>query len=40
VEHAGGLDKWLLKTLDDKLSLKARRVKRQVAKKLAEQAAA
>lgn len=35
VEHAGGLDKWLLKTHDEKLSLKARRVKRLVAKSLA-----
>jgi len=33
VEHNGGLDNWLLKTSDDKLSLKARRLKREVAKK-------
>lgn len=33
VEHAGGLDQWLLKTKDEKLSLKAQRLKRQVAKK-------
>ena len=38
VEHAGGLDAWLLKTRDDKLSLKARRLKRQVAKKSADAA--
>ena len=35
VEHNGGLDNWLLKTADDKLSLKARRLKRDVAKKVA-----
>ena len=40
VEHVGGLDKWLLKTNDDKLSLKARRLKREVSKKQAETAAA
>ena len=28
VEHNGGLDNWLLKTADDKLSLKARRFAR------------
>jgi large subunit ribosomal protein L28 len=39
VEHAGGLDKWLLKTNDTKLSLKAQRLKRQIAKKLASVAA-
>ncbi len=33
VEHNGGLDNWLLKTGDDKLSLKARRLKRDVVKK-------
>ncbi len=32
VEHNGGLDNWLVKTSDDKLSLKARRLKRDVAK--------
>ena len=32
VEHVGGLDNWLLKTADDKLSLKARRLKRDVSK--------
>jgi large subunit ribosomal protein L28 len=38
VEHVGGLDNWLLKTGNDKLSLKARKLKREVAKKVAEQA--
>lgn len=33
VEHVGGLDNWLLKTKDDKLSLKARRLKKEIAKK-------
>jgi large subunit ribosomal protein L28 len=33
VEHNGGLDNWLAKTSDDKLSLKARRLKREVSKK-------
>ena len=35
VEHVGGLDNWLLKTADLKLSLRARRLKREIAKKLA-----
>jgi len=35
VEHNGGLDNWLLKTDDDKLSLKARRLKRDIVKKQA-----
>lgn len=35
VEHNGGLDNWLLKTSEDKLSLKARRLKREIAKKQA-----
>src|ERR1700743_1786140 len=39
VEHVGGLDNWLLKTTDDKLSLRARRLKRDVAKKLTASAA-
>jgi large subunit ribosomal protein L28 len=34
VEHVGGLDNWLVKTADDKLSLRARRLKRDVRKKL------
>jgi large subunit ribosomal protein L28 len=33
VEHVGGLDNWLLKTKDDSLSLRARRLKREIAKK-------
>ena len=32
VEHVGGLDNWLAKTSDEKLSLKARRLKREIAK--------
>jgi large subunit ribosomal protein L28 len=39
VEHVGGLDAWLLKTTDDKLSLKARRLKREIQKKGGEQVA-
>jgi large subunit ribosomal protein L28 len=35
VEHVGGLDNWLLKTADCKLSRNALRVKREVAKKAA-----
>jgi large subunit ribosomal protein L28 len=35
VEHNGGLDNWLMKTSDANLSLRARRLKRDVAKKLA-----
>jgi large subunit ribosomal protein L28 len=40
VEHVGGLDNWLVKTADDKLSLRARRLKRDVRKKLGATAAA
>jgi large subunit ribosomal protein L28 len=40
VEHVGGIDNWLLKTSDDKLSLDARRAKRLIAKKQSEKAAA
>ena len=39
VEHVGGLDNWLAKTSDEKLSLKARRLKREIAKKAGEAAA-
>ncbi len=39
VEHVGGLDNWLLKTRDEKLSLKARRLKKEIAKKQAASAA-
>ena len=35
VEHNGGLDNWLLKTADTKLSPRALKVKREVAKKAA-----
>ena len=34
VEHNGGLDNWLLKTSDEKLSPRARKVKRDVSKAL------
>jgi len=40
VEHVGGLDNWLVKTADDKLSLRARRLKRDVRKKLGATAVA
>jgi large subunit ribosomal protein L28 len=40
VEHVGGLDNWLAKTSDDKLSLKVRRLKREIAKKQASEASA
>ncbi len=40
VEHVGGLDNWLAKTSDENLSLKARRLKREIAKKGSEAAAA
>ena len=33
VEHVGGLDNWLAKTGDDQLSLRARRLKRDIEKK-------
>src|SRR3954465_4750181 len=39
VEHVGGLDNWLLKTSEDKLSPKVRKLKREIAKKAAQQAA-
>ena len=32
VEHNGGLDNWLLKTSDDKLSTRAQKVKRELVK--------
>src|ERR1700684_4133691 len=35
VEHVGGVDNWLLKTSGEKLSLKARRLKREITKKQA-----
>jgi large subunit ribosomal protein L28 len=40
VEHRGGLDSFLMKARDDDLSIKARRLKRQVAKRLEASAAA
>ncbi len=40
VEHVGGLDNWLAKTSDEKLSTKARRLKREIAKKASANAAA
>ena len=39
VEHVGGLDNWLLKTSEDKLSPKVRKLKREIAKKASEPAA-
>ena len=35
VEHVGGLDNWLLKSSDTKLSARALKVKRELAKKQA-----
>jgi large subunit ribosomal protein L28 len=40
VEHVGGLDNWLVKTADDQLSLRARRLKRDIKKKLGAAVAA
>ena len=40
VEHVGGLDNWLAKAPDTQLSLRARRLKREIAKKGAGEAAA
>ena len=39
VEHRGGLDAFLAKSSANELSMKARLLKRQIAKKLAENAA-
>lgn len=39
VEHNGGLDNWLLKAGDEQLSANARKLKKEVTKKLAEKAA-
>jgi large subunit ribosomal protein L28 len=36
VEHRGGLDKFLLAARDTELSLNARRLKRQIAKRVAD----
>ncbi|UVI39888.1 50S ribosomal protein L28 [Qipengyuania spongiae] len=40
VEHNGGLDNWLLKTRDEKLSARALKVKRELKKSAKEAAAA
>lgn len=40
VEHAGGLDAWLLRTPDAKLDVETRRIKRRVQKVLDKQRAA
>jgi large subunit ribosomal protein L28 len=40
VEHVGGLDNWLLKTSDTDLSLRVRRLKREIAKKVSATAQA
>ncbi|MEO5972007.1 MAG: bL28 family ribosomal protein, partial [Sphingomicrobium sp.] len=40
VEHVGGLDNWLTKTRADKLSTKAQKLKRELAKKAKEAPAA
>jgi large subunit ribosomal protein L28 len=40
VEHRGGLDAYLIKAGDEELSLKARRLKREIAKKHGAQASA
>jgi len=40
VEHVGGLDNWLAKASDEQLSLKVRKLKREIAKKAGEAAAA
>ena len=39
VEHAGGLDAWLLKTPDAKLDLETKRLKRRVKKAIEKRAA-
>jgi large subunit ribosomal protein L28 len=36
VEHVGGLDNWLMKTSDEKLSANARKLKRELRKKASE----
>jgi ribosomal protein L28 len=40
VEHRGGLDAFLAKASENELSMRARLLKRQIAKKVAEKAAA
>ena len=39
VEHVGGLDNWVLKTSDDKLQPKVRKLKKEIAKKATREAA-
>ena len=39
VEHVGGLDNWLAKTSEDKLSPRAAKLKREIAKKAKSAAA-
>src|SRR3954454_20142558 len=39
VEHVGGLDNWLMKTSDGKLSPKVRKLKKEIAKKASAQPA-
>ena len=39
VEHVGGLDNWLVKTKADKLSSRAAKLKRELAKKARNEAA-
>src|SRR3982750_1455434 len=38
VEHVGGLDNWLLKSSDERLSPKSAQLKKEMAEKAAEQA--
>ncbi|AKQ41053.1 50S ribosomal protein L28 [Aurantiacibacter atlanticus] len=38
VEHNGGLDNWLIKTSDEKLSVRALKVKRELKKAMGEAA--
>jgi large subunit ribosomal protein L28 len=40
VEHAGGLDAWLLRTPDAKLDVDTRRIKRRIQKAMEKRAAA
>jgi large subunit ribosomal protein L28 len=40
VDHVGGLDQFLVKAREEKLSLRAARIRRDLKKKLAEKAAA
>ncbi len=40
VEHVGGLDNWLIKTRAEKLSDRAQKLRREIKKKVAAQAAA